>query len=357
MKSRTTFSLALLGAFILGVLSFHPVAKAVELLAVTTCSLASAGCTGGKNTSSGSGVVGTSAKGNGIVAQTKYPSKSASNYKSGLLGQDLSTSGKFNAGVTGSSTRGTGVLGTSSSYIGVNGISQSNIGVWGQVNAASSGQPTGVIGVDSTQNKSGAGVAGQTNVGTGVVGTTLGTSNSTEALLGLAPNGGNSFVFVGAGTGNQGVATIDNKGNVAIAGLIYTSGQCYNGCSRPRREQTYGTTAAVPTLEDSGEAQLNGGAAYVRVDPNFVNAIDQRTGYFVLLTPETDTRGLYVAQRTMSGFEVRENGGGRSSGPFAYRIVAHPYGVHVPRLPYVQLRTVEPEARQPQELSTAASGQ
>jgi len=345
MKSRTTFSLALLGAFLFGSLCFTPIAKAVEAFAVTTCAAASSACTGGKNTSSGSGVVGSSTNGNGIVAQTKYVSKSGTNYKSGLLGQDLSTSGKFDAGVTGTSTRGTGVLGTSSSMIGVNGLSSTNTGVWGQVSGGSA-QPTGVVGVDTSSNIAGAGVAGQTKVGSGVVGSTTGSRSSTQAILGLAPNGG--YVFVGAGSGNATVATLDNQGNLAVAGVIYTGGSCAN-CGAARQE-SYSTTAATPTIEDSGEAQLNGGAAYVHLDPSFAAGIDPRQGYFVLVTPEAETRGLYVAQRTLSGFIVRENFNGRSNGPFAYRIVAHPYGVHAPRLPRVQVRTVPQLVRQPQQV-------
>ena len=342
MTSRITFSAALLGAFLLGLFSIHPVAQAVQMFSVVKCSMTST-CTGGSNASSGPGVVGYSTKGNGIVATTSFPSTSASKYRSGLVGEDLSKTGKFDAGVEGTSARGTGILGTSSSLIGVNGISSTNTGVWGQVNSGSK-QPTGVFGIDASKSAAGAGVAGQSNAGSGVVGSTLGGSNS-QALLGLAPSGG--YVFVGAGPGNQAVATLDGAGNLTIAGQVTTSGQCYGGCAK-RREQSYGTTAAAPTIEDSGEAQLVGGAAFVRLDPNFYNVIDPRQGYFVLITPESETRGLYVSQRAASGFTVRENLAGRSSGMFAYRIVAHPYGVRAARLPYVQTRAVPDMVRSPQ---------
>jgi hypothetical protein len=347
MKSRIGLSVALLGAFVLGVVSVHPIAKAVEMLAIVNCAATTpTPCTGGANSKNGPGVLGTSVNGHGVWGQTKYPSKSGSNFKAGTLGQDLSTTGKFDVGVLGTSTRGTGVLGTSSSYIGLNGISNSNTGVWGQVNGGTK-EPTGVFGVDASKSANGAGLAGQTNAGTGVVGTTLSSGSSSQALLGLAPNG--AYVFVGAGSGNNAVATLDSSGNLTIAGLIYTSGNCYSGCnSGPRREQSYGETAATPTIEDSGEAQLVAGVATVRIDPNFSNAIDPHQGYFVLITPEGDTRGLYVAQRAARGFIVRETMGGRSSLPFAYRIVAHPYGVRAPRLPYVTLRTVQPVVRTPQ---------
>ena len=60
----------------------------------------------------------------------------------------------------------------------------------------------------------------------------------------------------------------------------------------------------------------------------------------MLITPEGDTRGLFVAARTPGAFSVRETMGGRSSIAFGYRIVAHPFGVNEPRLPMVQMRGV-----------------
>lgn len=104
--------------------------------------------------------------------------------------------------------------------------------------------------------------------------------------------------------------------------------------------RAYGTTAALPTIEDTGEAQLLHGAISVRLDPAFANAIDARQGYVVLLTPEGDTRGLFVAQRSRNAFVVREVLGGTANVAFAYRIVAHPYGVSEPRLPFEQTQGV-----------------
>jgi hypothetical protein len=74
----------------------------------------------------------------------------------------------------------------------------------------------------------------------------------------------------------------------------------------------------------------------VRLDPAFANVIDPGRPYLVLNTPEGDTRGLYVAQRTATGFTVRETMGGHSTLAFAYRIVAHPFGAREPRLPFVR---------------------
>jgi hypothetical protein len=346
MKSRIITSLAVLTAFLLGLVMVRPIAQAVEILAVTSCNIAGGACIGGKNSNNGPGVVGQSQNGYGLSGQTKFPSTSGTKFSAGSFGVDRSASGKFDAGVYGQSTRGDGVLGTSSSSAGVYGASSSSTGVigtstkttgvYGQVTGGK-GSPTGVYGQDQSTNVNGAGVAGQSQVGTGVVASTNSTSTNLQALVAAAPNG--AFVFTGVGGNNQEVATIDGSGNMQIAGSIFTSNQCQSGCGR-RREQSYASTAASPTIEDTGEAQLAGGAAIVRLDAAFANVIDPRQGYYVLITPEGDTRGLYVARRTPGGFEVRESAGGRSSVPFAYRIVAHPFGVHPNRLPLIETRTI-----------------
>lgn len=99
------------------------------------------------------------------------------------------------------------------------------------------------------------------------------------------------------------------------------------------RIDTYTPQVAQPSLEDFGEAELTDGAASVALDPKFAAAIDGKMRYFVMLTPEGDCRGLYVARRDNSSFTVRELQGGQSSIAFTYRIVAKPLGDDAARLP------------------------
>jgi hypothetical protein len=371
LKSRVIVSCGVFVAFVLGLITFHPIARAVEL-AISACQSSSA-CSGGKNSGGGPGLVGSAVKGNGVqasstsgngvIAQTSFASKSTSSFKSGLVGQDLSTSGKFDLGVWGTSKRGDGILGqstsgagvvgASSSNAGVTGTSSSNTGVYGQVNGGKA--PNGVFGQDNSTSANGVGVVGQSKVGTGVIASTTQSSSSGQALLASAPNG-NSFIFVGVGSGNNEVAFIDNQGNLFLAGQVTTSSGC-EGCSRTRRVRTYGASAASPTLEDTGEAQLTAGGAYVHLDPAFANVIDPRQGYLVLITPEGDTHGVYVAQRTISGFAVRENFGGHSNAAFAYRIVAHPLGVNARRLPFIDARPISASRQQPATTQPAADAQ
>ncbi len=76
--------------------------------------------------------------------------------------------------------------------------------------------------------------------------------------------------------------------------------------------------------EDFGSAQLHNGVAEVALLPSFLDTVDIQSGYHVFLTPVGDSRGLYVAQKTADGFEVREHGGGKSNIAFDYRLVARP---------------------------------
>ena len=84
----------------------------------------------------------------------------------------------------------------------------------------------------------------------------------------------------------------------------------------------YTPKSAQPTVEDVGSAQLVRGIATVTLDPTFAATVDTSTPYHVFLTPDGDTRGLFVAEKTPRGFIVRETQGGRSTLAFDYRIVA-----------------------------------
>jgi hypothetical protein len=90
--------------------------------------------------------------------------------------------------------------------------------------------------------------------------------------------------------------------------------------------KSYAPVSSEPTVEDTGTAQLVRGAAAVRLDPTFAALIDKGTPYRVFLTPDGDTRGLYISARTRAGFVVRETQGGRSTLTFDYRIIAASLG-------------------------------
>jgi hypothetical protein len=68
------------------------------------------------------------------------------------------------------------------------------------------------------------------------------------------------------------------------------------------------------------------------LDTTFAQTINAGMEYHVFLTPTGNCRGLYVAQKTANGFEVRELLGGKSNTAFDYRIVARRRGFETVRL-------------------------
>jgi hypothetical protein len=111
--------------------------------------------------------------------------------------------------------------------------------------------------------------------------------------------------------------------DVALSGSQGTS------IAQPTRSgdvKMFGTRQTLPSVEDTGTAQLVNGRSYIRIDPAFAATMSQTQRYRVFITPGGDSRGVYVTNRTPAGFEVRENAGGRSSLDFDYRIVAQPLG-------------------------------
>lgn len=302
--------------------------------------------------SNGNAIVGTSNNTNAIVGIANNQSSTS---QAALLGQDAANNGLFNNGVLGTTTSdGWGVQGTSTNgaFGGVEGIATNGTGVEG---FSSSGD--GVFG-SSTSNF---GVVGQGNVSsdpasisldTGVKGTSTNANGvygfSTNRNAGAFENNNGSFFTLYAQADNASgfpfealnLATgksmvLDASGNLSISGKITTGGSCSVGCSATRHPLLYTSTQSLPTMEDFGEAQLVNGQAYVHLDPAYANVIDRQTNYLVFITPEGDSNGVYVTQKTSSGFLVRENRGGHSALAFSYRIVAKPLGPSVARLPMV----------------------
>lgn len=217
-------------------------------------------------------------------------------------------------------------------------------GAQGMTTAANGGN--GVNGVGN--NPTASGVYGVDNAGGyGVSGSTQGASGIGAGLFGLSGNANPALILqvstaatgatvFRANNSSGQIALLDDSGNLHITGLLYSSGKCSNGCSATRHVAAYAPREAEATMEDVGEGRLVGGHAFVALDRGFANAIDRSARYAVLITPEGDSRGLFVANRTATGFEVRENQRGTSSLDFAYRIVARPYGVASTRLPFVE---------------------
>lgn len=133
-------------------------------------------------------------------------------------------------------------------------------------------------------------------------------------------------------TNGDGDGTFD--GTVTAYGGYYTVIRTQGGA----RVDAGSALAPLATIEDTGTARMSDGVGVVRLASDFARTLDPRAGYQVFLTPDGDTRGLYVAQKFQAGFIVRETQRGRSSLDFDYRIVAHPIGASEQRFPQANIK-------------------
>ncbi|MGC1379511.1 MAG: hypothetical protein WA814_00650 [Candidatus Baltobacteraceae bacterium] len=167
-------------------------------------------------------------------------------------------------------------------------------------------------------------------------------SYDTESLFVDNLNGGPPFAVMGETASGKtlGSFSVDAYGNGYFSGNVYTNyATIDNQATRDGgRVGTFGTQSTRATIEDTGTTRLMNGEAAVRFDPTFASALDPQRGYQVFLTPDGETRGLYVAAKYEGGFIVRENERGRSTVDFDYRIVAHPEGASDARLPRLNLK-------------------
>jgi hypothetical protein len=327
MKAKATFRGHLMAAVVIllgavavtGALSpaasdeLRPLLQAMGIISCTS----NGPCLEGKNAGIGAGVKGISAKGNGVVGLTTFNSTSSGNGQAGISGLDNSTSGTFDAGVKGTSTIGIGVAGTSTNTgIGVLGISVGGAGVVGQS-----------ISFMGVYAKGGNGPYPALSVNGG--------ENNPDLIYACRLGGPDPCGIING----QPVPEFDValNGDVLITGKIFTSGSCKSGCATTpsageKRVRLFTPQESLPTIEDFGKAQLVNGRTYVRIDAAFANTMDDDAAYMVFITPEGDSNGLYVVNKTSGGFEVRENKSGRSTLAFSYRIVAKPFGQHAARL-------------------------
>jgi hypothetical protein len=211
------------------------------------------------------------------------------------------------------------------------------VGVYGLGGAGGSpgvlgtgGTPTadGVQGISG----SGAGVSGQSSSGVGV----SGFSDSGVGLIAQADNEVPGTIGLIA-TGNAFAGQFD--GNVLVSGELTVSGKKSAAVPFPdgSHRRLYCMESPESWFEDFGSGDLTAGKAVVRLDPNFAAAV-QTNEYHVFLNEYDRNTGLYVTNRTETGFEVRSNAPAKA-GAFSYRVVARRKDIVSPRFEPVTLPT------------------
>jgi hypothetical protein len=305
------------------------------------------------------GAVGFAANGDGLIGETTVNHSTTPGTIAGVAGEDLGTNGAPNDGVLGTTSGGGygvdgvsgtnalgGVRGYATSGDGGDFYSHTHTGVYGstlygsggffyafsgsgvtaQLDATTPGAfpQTGVMG--SSNSSVGVGVwGGSSNGGTGYEGV-----YGQADFIGLVGQLTNAGVVSGhyalatlssPGEGGAVTFSVDDAGNVNTPGTITHAVASRNGLVG----ETFTSHTMSQTIEDTGTASLARGAGTVKLDAAFAQLIND-ANYQVFLTPNGDSRGLYVTGKSLTSFAVRENQGGASTLSFDYRIVAHVNG-------------------------------
>lgn len=129
--------------------------------------------------------------------------------------------------------------------------------------------------------------------------------------------------------GNDGTCGIGSGGSLTCTGQVKTLATTGGGT---RKVETYAMQSPENWMEDFGSGELQKGVAVVTIDAAFAETVTADASYHVFITPNGDSKGLYVINKTANSFEVRESGGGTSSLSFDYRVVAKRRGYETQRL-------------------------
>ncbi len=207
-------------------------------------------------------------------------------------------------------------------------------GVEGIVQAG--GAFAGVFGYNAATTGAGPGLRGQANTyGTISIATRNPNANGDEVagVYGVATNTtalsvNNTYKFGGLfeelqlGTYAY-VGGIHRTGGVTTAYKILGSGAVSTIVENTKNEKVimYAPESPEVLLQDYGKVQLINGKAHVTVDPDFAKNITGEIRVFVQL--EGDCNGVYVTNKSNTGFDVIELSGGKSNVPFTYTIVGN----------------------------------
>jgi hypothetical protein len=275
-----------------------------------------------------------------VTAGADYPSLLVSN----STGEAAEFSASTGYGLSASTNSGTGLYGTTEgSGDGVEGL-----------NSSTTEQQAGVVGIANTTSVIGSeyniysGVWGDTGISSTNVAPAwaigvLGTADDSFAGVYLNDSANFSTLFVKnyntngttglfttlMASGADGTCGIGSGGSLSCTGQIKSLVSSGSGA---RTVETYAVQSPENWMEDFGSGMLENGVAVVKIDAAFAETVTGDASYHVFITPNGDSKGLYVIAKTPTTFEVRESGGGTSSLSFDYRIVAKRRGYEAQRL-------------------------
>jgi hypothetical protein len=243
-----------------------------------------------------------------------------------------------------------GVLGVANDGIGVVGISVYSSNVYSSL--------TGGPGIAGVWGDSGSQGTSTATVWSGVMGTA--DDNSAGIFINNSDDTRTTLYVLNRGSGGTGLfktfkaSTPDGTCGIGSGGSLTCTGQVKTLATAGggfRKVETYAMQSPENWMEDFGTGLMQRGVAAVKIDPGFAETVSETADYHVFITPNGDSKGLYVIRKTATSFEVRESGGGTSSLSFDYRIVARRRGYEAQRLTDVtdrfnaEQKTTEPLLR------------
>jgi len=148
--------------------------------------------------------------------------------------------------------------------------------------------------------------------------------------------------------GNVGIGTHSPTAALHVVGDFIATGtkSAVVPVSNKRMVTLYAVESPENWFEDFGTGKLMKGVAQIDLDPTFIQTVNTGMDYHVFLTPNGNCRGLYVAEKTATGFRVRELRGGKSNAAFDYRIVARRKGYEGLRLPELPISAPKNEGHE-----------
>jgi len=295
----------------------------------------------------GNGVTGfAGTSGNGVNGQGGNTGVSGTGGTWGVFGYSNVSGG---TGIEGQSVQGNGVVAFSSCCAGLSAASSNGVGVF----ALSESSSAAIYSIGSTGDAvdAVAGFGGNDQVA--LRGTNLGDNGSDGngadiygSYIGVIARNvaGQGFPLVAADSNGTDLMFVDSAGDLFYHGGLFQFSRTQGG----GEAVSYGARAASPTIEDNGTAQLVNGAANIQLDTAFAHSIDKRQAYQVMLTPDGDTKGLYIAAKSTTGFVVREVQGGHANIAFDYHIYAPSLGqagMRMTEMSAAQAASMMPHAR------------
>jgi hypothetical protein len=273
----------------------------------------------GSHAGEGWGVYGSSVSGVAVVGSTT----------SGIAvyGNTSDTTGNTYGGYFSvASTAGTGVFGEVSASSG------NNSGVIGQT-ASTTGR--GVYGVASGLTGANQGVAGlsSSTSGTGVFGSATSSTGDTRGIVGTVNTNSSGWGVSATGPSSGAGGALKATGNFEMGGGSFTASPTSTTWTTNKpatvklndgtKVKLYAEEATEVFFSDYGIGQLQNGHARIELDPTFLQTVTISEQYpmMVFIQLESDCRGVYVTNKTSTGFDVVELQNGHSNASFSYRVV------------------------------------